>query len=120
MGNTATTPPEQQHQLNEIKDKLEQATREKELAKLDADERVREQEAVKMIRFKVGFNKMVTGYLDLAEKVKDIKVLIYLTVAVLLYPNFIYELITENYYPIFKRETFVLLEDTKSSKLFLI
>ena len=87
MGNTATTPPEQQHQLNEIKDKLEQATREKELAKLDADERVREQEAVKMIRFKVGFNKMVTGYLDLAEKVKDIKVLIYLTVAVCVIPK---------------------------------
>ena len=65
-------PPEQQHQLNEIKDKLEQATKEKELAKIDVDDKVREQEAVKMIRFKVGFNKVVVGYLDLAEKVGKI------------------------------------------------
>lgn len=53
-----------------MKDKLEQATREKEIAKIDVDEKIREQEAVKMIRFKVGFNKVVVGYLDLAEKVK--------------------------------------------------
>ena len=66
---SANPPPEQQHQLNEMKDKLEQATREKEIAKIDVDEKIREQEAVKMIRFKVGFNKVVVGYLDLAEKV---------------------------------------------------
>lgn len=65
---SANPPPEQQHQLNEMKDKLEQATREKEIAKIDVDEKIREQEAVKMIRFKVGFNKVVVGYLDLAEK----------------------------------------------------
>ena len=52
-----------------MKDKLEQATREKEIAKIDVDEKIKEQEAVKMIRFKVGFNKVVVGYLDLAEKV---------------------------------------------------
>ena len=63
-------PPEQQHQLNETRDKLDQATREKELAKLDVDDKVREQEAVKMIRVKVGLNKVVVGYLDLAEKVR--------------------------------------------------
>ena len=67
---SANPPPEQQHQLNEMKDKLEQATREKEIAKIDVDEKIREQEAVKMIRFKVGFSKLVVGYLDLAEKVK--------------------------------------------------
>ena len=66
---SANPSPEQQHQLNEMKDKLEQATREKEIAKIDVDEKIREQEAVKMIRFKVGFNKVVVGYLDLAEKV---------------------------------------------------
>ena len=66
---SANNAPEQQHQLNEMKDKLEQATREKEIAKIDVDEKIREQEAVKMIRFKVGFNKVVVGYLDLAEKV---------------------------------------------------
>ena len=66
---SANPPPEQQHQLNEMRDKLEQATREKEIAKIDVDEKIREQEAVKMIRFKVGFNKVVVGYLDLAEKV---------------------------------------------------
>ena len=52
-----------------MKDKLDQATREKEIAKIDVDEKIKEQEAVKMIRFKVGFNKVVVGYLDLAEKV---------------------------------------------------
>ena len=73
ISNTAINPPsEQHHQLSEIKDKLEQATREKEVAKKDADDMVREQEAVKMIRYKVGFNKMVIGYLDLAEKVSNI------------------------------------------------
>ena len=61
--------PEQNYQLNEIKDKLEQATREKELAKIEASGRVKEQEAVKMIRFKAGINKMTIGYLDVAEKV---------------------------------------------------
>ena len=61
--------PEQNYQLNEIKDKLEQATREKELAKVDVDCKVKEQEAVKMIRFKVGMSKMAVGYLDVAEKV---------------------------------------------------
>ena len=71
VNNTSTNlPPEQQYQLNEIKDKLEQATREKELAKVDVDDKVREQEAVKMIRFKVGFNKVLVGYLDLAERVR--------------------------------------------------
>ena len=74
---TANTPSstaevQQQLQLNEVKDKLEQATREKELAKIDVDDKVREQEAIKMIRFKVGFNRMVIGYLDMAEKVSDI------------------------------------------------
>ena len=56
--------------MNETKDKLEQATREKELANINVDDKVREQEAVKMIRFKVGFNKVVVGYMDLAEKVR--------------------------------------------------
>ena len=73
VNNTSSNlPPEQQYQLNETKDKLEQATREKELAKLDVDDKVREQEAVKMIRFKVGFNKVLVGYLDLAEKVSNL------------------------------------------------
>ena len=67
---SSNLPSEQQQQLNETKDKLEQATREKELAKINVDDKVREQEAVKMIRFKVGFNKVVVGYLDLAEKVR--------------------------------------------------
>ena len=74
---TANTPSstaevQQQLQLNEVKDKLEQATREKELAKIDVDDKVREQEAIKMIRFKVGFNRLLIGYLDMAEKVSDI------------------------------------------------
>ena len=60
---------DQQQQLNDIKDKLEQSTREKELAKIEVSDKIREQEAVKMIRFKSGFNKLVVGYLDLAEKV---------------------------------------------------
>jgi hypothetical protein len=59
---------DQQQQLNDIKDKLEQSTREKELAKIEVSDKIREQEAVKMIRFKSGFNKLVVGYLDLAEK----------------------------------------------------
>ena len=67
---SSNLPSEQQQQLNETKDKLEQATREKELANINVDDKVREQEAVKMIRFKVGFNKVVVGYLDLAEKVR--------------------------------------------------
>ena len=45
---------------------------EKELAKIEVSDKIREQEAVKMIRFKSGFNKLVVGYLDLAEKVSII------------------------------------------------
>ena len=73
VNHTPSPPPEQTQQLHEIKGKLEQATKDKEFAKVEADERVKEQEAIKMIRFKVGMNKMNIGYLDAAEKVNHSK-----------------------------------------------
>ena len=36
--------------------------------KREANDRIKEQEAVKMIRFKAAFNRLTAGHLDLADK----------------------------------------------------
>ena len=42
--------------------------KDKQLFRHEANERIKEQEATKMIRFKMAFNRLMIGHLDIAEK----------------------------------------------------
>merc|ERR1719419_1711411 len=55
-------------ELREMSLKLSEAEREKDLAQLEVVDRVREHEAVKMIRIKEGLFKISEAYIDYAQK----------------------------------------------------
>ena len=55
-------------ELREMTARLEEAEREKDLAQLEVVDRVREHEAVKMIRIKEGVTKVSEAYVDYAQK----------------------------------------------------
>ena len=55
-------------ELREMTSRLEEAEREKDLAQLEVVDRVREHEAVKMIRIKEGVSKVSEAYVDYAQK----------------------------------------------------
>merc|ERR1719410_3095884 len=55
-------------ELREMTSRLEEAEREKDLAQLEVVDRVREHEAVKMIRIKEGLFKVSEAYVDYAQK----------------------------------------------------
>ena len=55
-------------ELREMTSRLEEAEREKDLAQLEVVDRVREHEAVKMIRIKDGVSKVSEAYVDYAQK----------------------------------------------------
>merc|ERR1719336_1381284 len=55
-------------ELREMTARLEEAEREKDLAQLEVVDRVREHEAVKMIRIKEGITKVSEAYVDYAQK----------------------------------------------------
>merc|ERR1719419_11488 len=55
-------------ELREMSLKLSEAEREKDLAQLEVVDRVREHEAVKMIRIKDGVSKVSEAYVDYAQK----------------------------------------------------
>ena len=67
-GNAPNPPQEVIIQLRDLQHKLDQASKDKQLFRREANDRIKEQEATKMIRFKTAFNRISTGYLDLAEK----------------------------------------------------
>jgi len=68
-GNCPKDPPtETVLQLRDLQHKLDQASKDKALFKREANDRIKEQEAVKMIRFKAAFNRLTAGHLDLADK----------------------------------------------------
>ena len=55
-------------ELREMSAKLGEAEREKDMAQLEVVDRVREHEAVKMIRIKEGLFKISEAYIDYAQK----------------------------------------------------
>ena len=55
-------------ELREMTARLEEAEREKDVAQLEVVDRVREHEAVKMIRIKEGVSKVSEAYVDYAQK----------------------------------------------------
>ena len=55
-------------ELREMTSRLSEAEREKDIAQLEVVDRVREHEAVKMIRIKEGLFKVSEAYVDFAQK----------------------------------------------------
>lgn len=55
-------------QLRDLQHKLDQASKDKALFKREANDRIKEQEAIKMIRFKTAFTRLTAGHLDLTDK----------------------------------------------------
>ena len=55
-------------ELREMTNRLQEAEREKDIAQLEVVDRVREHEAVKMIRIKEGLFKVSEAYVDFAQK----------------------------------------------------